>query len=612
MKKDVPFIHRDIHLNIVYSLITILFVILYLFSGAQNLPPEIEWQKSLGGSGYDEPQDVRQTLDGGYIIAGYSHSNDGDVTGHHEENDYWIVKLDSSGNIEWQKSLGGKKDDFASAIEQTEDGGYIVAGHSKSHNGDVSGNHGGADYWIVKLDSSGVIEWQNCFGGSKDEFCQSVQQTADGGYIVGGYTESNNGDVLGNHGGADYWIIKLDASGAIEWQKCFGGSDSDYGYSIQQTIEGGFIAGGVSYSNDGDVSGNHGERDYWIVKLDNIANIQWQKCFGGIDGDNLGSIQQASDGGFIVAGESGSNDGDVSGNHGNLDSWILKIDTSGSIEWQKCLGGTNNELANSIQEATDGGVIVAGISASNDGDVSGIHIDSGGNIFNDYWIFKLDSLGNLQWQKCLGGSNADYAYSIQLTADSGYIVAGSSYCNDGDVSGNHGSRDYWVVKLDCQKQIFYIDNDSDGFGNSLNIKTSCETPTGYVSDSTDCNDNNSAVNPSALEIPNNNFDDDCDGNVDEFGMGISSMRNKEAVFSVFPNPNNGNFKLSFQSRDPNGTKIFVEVMNILGQPMLAQEVLLINGEILEEIRLESSKEGVYIIRLTVGEKTFFSFFNCLK
>ncbi|NLY22597.1 MAG: T9SS type A sorting domain-containing protein [Bacteroidales bacterium] len=227
--------------------------------------------------------------------------------------------------IEWQKCLGGSNDDWAYSIQQTSDGGYIVAGETWSNDGDVSGNHGGGDYWVVKLNSSGDILWQICLGGTNVDVAYSIQQTSDEGFIVAGYTCSNEGDVSGNHGNSDYWVVKLNSSGTIEWQKCLGGTDGDYANSIQQTSDGGFIVAGQTYSNDGDVSGNHGGSDAWVVKLNSSGNILWQKCLGGTGWDWENSIQQTSDGGFIVAGYTNSNDGDVSGNHGSKDYWVVKL-----------------------------------------------------------------------------------------------------------------------------------------------------------------------------------------------------------------------------------------------------------------------------------------------
>ena len=167
------------------------------------------------------------------------------------------MKLNNLGDIEWQKCLGGTNTDIANSIQQTSDGGFIVAGYTFSNDGDVSGNHGGSDALVVKLNSSGDIEWQKCLGGTSWDEAYSIQQTSNSGFIVAGKTNSNNGDVSGNHGGDDYWVVKLNSLGDIEWQKCLGGTSWDVAYTIQQTSDGGFIVAGYTHSNDGDVSGNY-------------------------------------------------------------------------------------------------------------------------------------------------------------------------------------------------------------------------------------------------------------------------------------------------------------------------------------------------------------------
>ncbi len=403
--------------------------------------PNIQWQKCFGGTFEEYANSIQQTTDGGYIVAGLTFSNDSDVSGNNGAYDYWVVKLTSIGSIQWQKCFGGNSHDLAYSIRQTSDGGFIVAGKALSSDSNLAGNHGNDDFWVIKLTPTGSIQWQKCLGGSGEDDAQSIQQTVDGGFIVVGYTYSNDSDVSGNHGYYDYWIVKLSSSGSIQWQKCLGGSDDDEAQAIQQTSDTGYIVAGFCSSNDGDVSGNHGNKDFWVVKLNATGSIQWQKCLGGSDDDEAKSIQQTSDGGYIVAGDTYSNDSDVSGNNGNRDFWIVKLAASGTIQWQKCLGGSEFEYAKSIKQTTDGGYIVAGVTPSNDSDVTFNH---GGG---DLWVVKLTPASSIQWQKCFGGSGEDGAQEIQQTTDGGYIVAGNTFSNDGDVSGNHGNRDFWVVKL---------------------------------------------------------------------------------------------------------------------------------------------------------------------
>ncbi|WP_158629479.1 T9SS type A sorting domain-containing protein [Flavobacterium microcysteis] len=418
--------------------------------------PVIQWQKSLGGSGNDYANSVQQTADGGYIVAGYTSSNDGDVSGNHGGDDIWVVKLTATGTVAWSRTLGGSGNEVASYVQQTADGGYVIAGTTYSNDGDVTRNQGNSDAWVIKLDNAGAIQWQKTFGGRHIDAATSVRQMADGGYIVGGYTLSENtGDIIGNRGAADYWVVKLTSTGNLDWNRCFGGQSYEYARAVQPTTDGGYVVGGYTSSIDGDVSGNHGTIDYWVVKVNDIQEIQWKKTYGGTGTDILTSIVQTTDGGYIVAGHVYSQDGDITGSgfHGPFydDYWVVKLSSTGAIQWKKALGGYGNDLAQSVQQTADGGYIVLGYVTSNDGDVSG------NNGYMNYWIVKLSSQGVIQWQKALGGSGqegfnaipnaSDGAHSIQQTTDLGYILAGYSKSNDGDVSGNHGGFDYWVVKL---------------------------------------------------------------------------------------------------------------------------------------------------------------------
>lgn len=426
--------------------ITLLLTILS-FGYIQAQAPAIQWQKSFGGTSGDLAQSIQLTVDGGYIIAGISTSIGGDVTGNHGGADYWVVKLDAIGTIQWQKSFGGLVQDYGISIQTTSDGGYVLAGASESNNGDATVNHGALDYWVVKLDAIGNIQWQKSFGGSGSDYGTYIQTASDGGYIVGGVSNSTGGDVTGNHNSTDSWILKLDTIGNIQWQKSLGGLGDDSVNSIQNTADGGYIVAGDSNSIDGDITGNHGGFDYWVVKLDATGNIQWQKSLGGSGNDYGTSIQITVDGGYIIAGDSNSTNGDVTGNHGAEDYWVVKIDSAGTIQWQKSFGGLALDKAQSIITTPDDGYIVAGYSSSSDGDVA---VNQG---WYDYWLIKLDAIGTIQWQKSMGGSSIDRAQSIQFTSDVGYIIAGHTYSNNGDVSGNHGNYDFWIVKLGSELAI---------------------------------------------------------------------------------------------------------------------------------------------------------------
>ncbi|KAA3637303.1 MAG: hypothetical protein DWQ02_06995, partial [Bacteroidetes bacterium] len=328
----------------------------------------MEWQKTLGGSAEEIANDIEITADGGYIVVGYTRSEDGDVSVVHGWTDYWAVKLTNEGTIEWENSFGGAQHEAAQDVLQTNDGGYIMVGYSCSEAGQISGHIGLDDYWVVKLDSMGVMEWEKSYGGNGNDFGYAINQTSDGGYIIGGASESTNGDVTGNHGDYDYWVVKITSEGDIEWEKSLGGSKDDFLYDLHQTSDGGYILTGKSLSNNGDVSGHHGggnfETDIWVVKLSATGDIEWQKCLGSTDYEIGYSVQQTTDEGYIVAGFSSGEDGDVSQNLGEWDFWIVKLESDGDIEWERSFGWYQKEIAHEIRETSDGGFIAVGYTES--------------------------------------------------------------------------------------------------------------------------------------------------------------------------------------------------------------------------------------------------------
>lgn len=482
---------------------------------SQSIPAK-QWDKTFGGSDDDLLYSIQQTTDGGYILGGDSFST---ISGDKSENskggiDYWIVKIDANGVKQWNRTFGGSDDDIFSSIKQTADGGYILGGYSYSKSGgDKSENsRGGTDYWVVKVDANGQKQWDKTFGGSNYDYLYSVQQTADGGYILGGYSSSDaGGDKSENSKGYDdYWVVKIDANGVKQWDKTLGGSNSDDLYSLEQTADGGYILGGYSAS---DISADKSEKskglnDYWIVKINAQGQKQWDKTYGGSDNDQLYSLQQTADAGYILGGSSASNiSGDKSENSkGNDDYWVVKIDANGIKQWDKTFGGSNEDYLRSLQQAADGGYILGGYSSSNaSGDKS-----ENSRGYLDFWVVKIDPNGVKQWDKTLGGNNYDELYSLQQTTDGGYILGGYSASNiGGDKSEiNKGNYDYWVVKL-CNQKTFYRDSDGDGFGNANDSTLACSStpPSGYVADNTDCNDTNATVNPTTVWV----LDSDTDG-----------------------------------------------------------------------------------------------------
>ncbi len=424
-------------------LIRIFVTVLFCFNAFNgNAQPPMEWQRCFGGGNVEQNSGITPTLDGGYITVGTSNSVNGDVTGNHGNEDLWVVKMDSTGAIEWQKSYGGSVVDVAFGIVQASDGGYVVHGFKYSQDGDITC---GDQYWVFKINNAGTLTWQQCFkialgnrGGNP-----SVIETPDHGFVVA--TGCYASDWGGASGGTDFLLIKLDSSGNSEWHRCLGGESDECATSIKCTKDGGYIIAGYSNSSlpgfhNSTVNGNY-FYDFYVVKTDGGGNIIWQKCYGGNNEDIAYSVVETPDGGYSVAGYTYSNEGDVTGLQGLVDFWVIRLSGTGDLLWNKCYGGSSLDQAQTILNTTDNGFIVGGYTSSNDYDVSGMRGSS------DYWLIKINSEGALNWQKCLGGSSTEYFTGAAQTRDGGFIVSGTSASNDSDVSGNRGNQDYWIVKL---------------------------------------------------------------------------------------------------------------------------------------------------------------------
>lgn len=412
----------------------------------------VEWSRTYGGNGADRGHCIKQIADGGFVVSGYTDtSNNGDVTGYSGGGDIWVLKLNSAGELEWQNAYGGTgSEPFTEAyshIIETPDGGYLVTGESNSSNGDLTENHGNLDLWVFKINSQGTIEWQKSLGGSVHEGAYSILQEPDGGFVLVGYTSSNDGDVSGNHGITDGWIIKLSATGDIVWQKLLGGSWTDALSSIQHTNDGGYIAGGYTLSNDGDLEGLNpdgfgGYADFWVVKLNSDAEIEWQSVIGGTGKDWGRCIIPADDGGYVIAGDTESENGDVSEHFGDYDWWVVKVNATGAIEWEKSLGGTDREELNSVTAAADGsGFYMVGTTESADGHVT----DNNGG--KDVWLIKLNYSGDVILNQCFGGSENEEGYFGTEATDGKFVIAARANSDDGDVNENTQGEDVWIFKL---------------------------------------------------------------------------------------------------------------------------------------------------------------------
>lgn len=425
----------------------------------QSQSPNIIWQNSIGGLVEDDLFTLLQTRNGSFILGGESWSGiSGDKTeSNFLYNDFWIVKVDSTGNIVWQNTIGGMGNDNFRAIDTTTDGGFIIGGYSNSEiSGDKTETHLGVDdfsgdYWVLKLDSIGNVVWQNTIGGNSVDELFAIKQTLDGGYILGGesLSDSSFDKSENNKGFSDCWVVKLDSLGNIEWENSFGGTGTEHLFSLDISFDGGYIIGASSHSGIGEDKSepNKGADDFWVIKLDESGNIIWDKTIGGDSWDIIRSITTTIDSNYIVFGYSNSGiTGDkTETNFGYEDYWLIKLNQDGEILWQNTIGGSSIDIGVSVAQKNSGNYLIGGYSFSS---TSGDKTDSlRGD--SDFWIVELDSLGMILWDKTIGGDGKDLIANFIETSDGGYLVGGTGYCNlTGDMTDpGNGTTEFWIIKL---------------------------------------------------------------------------------------------------------------------------------------------------------------------
>ena len=474
----------------------------------------LDWQTCLGGSSYDYGRSMCLGFDNDYFVASRISSIDGDVTEAFGVYDMWITQLNMDGSLVWQKTFGGSGGEYPEDIITTVDSCIVFCGHTSSSDGLIDTNYGLSDIVVIKMDTLGNIIWQSILPGSRGESAHSIIQTSDGGYILTGFSYSDDG-FFGDHIGvteySDIVVVKLDAFGVVEWLKSYGSDRDDIGQQIIETSDGNFIIVGSKWG------GFAVESQYYIVKISLTGEVIWEKLYGGSEGDYAHAVLEISPGRYLVSGESYSSDGDVYGAHGSRDVWTLLLDSSGEPVWSRAYGGSGAEVGSGLLIASDNTFVISGATATdNNGDVFGFH---GGGMVSDVWLLAIDSLNIIQWQKCLGGTSSDHGTEA-ISDGSEITIAGYTSSNDGDVSGIHGGPPYmydaWVVKLslNCTPVQYYADTDFDGYGNPDVYVYSCTDTLGYVLDNTDCIDTSALIHP---ELPEqcNGIDDNCDGVVDE-------------------------------------------------------------------------------------------------
>jgi len=390
-------------LALILGMLTLLLVSL---SNAQQ-----RWERTYGGTFSEVGNSVQQTSDGGYILTGYTGSfGVGDY-------DVYLIKTDSIGDTIWTKTYGGMGSDWGNFVQQTSDGGYIIAGSTRSFGA------GGWDVYLIKTNASGDTLWTRTYGGTNDDEGNSVQQTLDGGYIVAGYTCSF-GDTL-----QDVYLIKTNASGDTLWTRTYGGANPDGGCSVQQTADSSYIIAGYTWSFGA------GYYDVYLIKTNPSGDPLWTRTYGGAFDEGGNSVQQTSDGGYIIAGAT------YSFGAGNTDVYLIKTNPSGDTIWTRTYGGTYFDNGQSVRQTTDGGYIVAGYT---------------GTIYQPSWfdvyLIKTNATGDTLWTRFFGGRDWDFSYSVQQTTDSGYIIAG--YTD----SFGAGRADVYLIKTDANGNVGVEEN----------------------------------------------------------------------------------------------------------------------------------------------------------
>ncbi len=407
---------------------------------------EITAIKNYGGSKNDVANAVVKTQDGGAAVLGYTQSINGDISDKTGENfDFWILKLDAENNIQWSKTFGGSEDDRGNDILQTKDGGFAVLGYSTSSDQDVPGNAGSQDFWMIKLDANGAISWSKTFGYLGADFGTTVLQTSDNSYLITGVLDVTASGGQGNsrnvqrHAGGDIWAIKLSENGDLQWSKYFGGSFTDAPFGIVETEDQNFIIAGSSDSADVDISNNNGSYDFWVLKITSNGSLLWERSFGGSEIDEARAITTTNDGNFIIVGDTRSRDKDVSNNNGAADVWILKMNPDGNLIWEKTIGGTSFDVARSVAKTQDNGFIISGSSRSLDNSFT----NQGQN---DALLLKIDSEGNLVWKQTIGGNEIDFFYDAVQLNNASIIAVGETNSSNGDLTENKGFSDALIIK----------------------------------------------------------------------------------------------------------------------------------------------------------------------
>ena len=478
-------------------------ILILLFFISIDLNAQNIFQKTFGGIGADYGYSVTQTTDGGYIVSGFT--SIGSFAG-----DIYLIKTDSLGDTLWTRTFGGTGSEGGISVQQTTDGGYIIAGYTNSFVTNMQ-------VYVIKTDGNGDSLWTKTIGGVNLDSGNSIQQTIDGGYIISGTTNSSGG------GNMDVYLIKINPSGNAIWAKSYGVGNIEYGYSAEQTTDSGYIivGGNNTFTTDYDI---------YLIKTDVNGDTIWTKTFGGIGGDWGYSIRQTTDGGYIIAGWT------VSFGAGVADVYLIKTDANGDSLWTKTFGGIDSEQGYSIQQTTDGGYVITGSTNS----------FGAGSL--DVYLIKTDPNGNLHWAKTFGGTDEDYGYGVHQTADGGYIITGYTY------SFGSGNKDVYLIKTDS------LGNSGCNEGSTTTITSS--TTTQILSIATWVATGATIVTTPTTVIGSGGIvSTPCNVGINEIVLDNS--------FLISPNPSSGNFEIKFSETINKGT---VEIYNVPGERIFSSTI----------------------------------------
>jgi len=510
----------------------IIYFILYTALLTNYSKAQTVFQKTFGDSLSEYCFSAKQTNDKGFVMAGYTKSYG------NNSNNFYVIKTDSLSNVIWSKIYGGILDDEAYTIQQTTDGGYILAGYTKSF---------GIQYYdacLLKIDANGDTLWTKTYGGLSSDFGNTVIQTNDGGYIMAGYTTDST----------SMYLVKTNAQGNMLWQKLLVAGSTD-AYGIIQTADKGFVITG--YTNGfGEING-----DAFLIKTDSMANPIFTKTYGYKGADWGNAIYETNDGGYVISGAYSTDSTSL-----DIDAYIIKTDANGDTLWTKTYGGIGNDYGQYIQQTTDGGYVLGG------------YTNSFGNGSYDAFLIKVNANGDTLFTKTFGGTGDDEANTVLQTSDGAYILAGQSN------SFGKGNYDFYIVKTDA-----------NGNGNcyQTNVHAASKTSKTIVTNVTISQNAPSAsqLNAAPTIYTGVTPTDVCSS------IGISTFKDKPLALNIFPNPNKGLFTISFTDASEENVKFCVQ--NLLGET-----IYMSNTATNKEVNLPNLISGTYFVYLQTADKIY--------